>query len=168
VTNPLREPVSAFVALGANLGDPAPAVQRALTQLGLIEHTQLVSASSLYETAPHEASGPLYVNAVVHLETQLNAVDLLHALQALEQAAGRVRSVQNAPRTLDLDLLFYGEGRIDSAWLTVPHPRWPERAFVLWPLQEVAAQKVSAQMLAAVAHQPIRRLAFKPSGQTSI
>ena len=157
MTNPLRKPVSAYVALGANLGDPAPAVQRALTQLGLIEHTRLVSASSLYETAPHEASGPLYVNAVAQLETQLNAVDLLHALQALEQAAGRVRSVQNAPRTLDLDLLFYGDARIDSSWLCVPHPRWQERAFVLLPLQDVAPERVDAQMLARVADQPIQR-----------
>ena len=158
VTNPLRDPVSAYVALGANLGEPAQAVQHALAQLGHIAHTQLVSASSLYESAPHEASGPLYVNAVAHLETQLNAVDLLLALQALEQAAGRVRSVQNAPRTLDLDLLFYGDACIQSAWLSVPHPRWRERAFVLRPLQEVAGYLVSEGMLAAVADQPIRRL----------
>ena len=95
---------------------------------------------------------------MAHLETQLNAVDLLLALQALEQAAGRVRSVQNAPRTLDLDLLFYGDASIQSAWLTVPHPRWRERAFVLRPLQEVAGHLVSEGMLAAVADQPIRRL----------
>ena len=158
VTNPLREPVSACVALGANLGEPAQAVQHALAQLGHIAHTQLVSASSLYETAPHEAQGPLYVNAVAHLETQLNAVELLLALQALEQAAGRVRSVQNAPRTLDLDLLFYGDARIQSGWLTVPHPRWRERAFVLRPLQDVAGHLVSEAMLAAVADQPIRLL----------
>ena len=158
VTNPLRDPVSAYVALGANLGEPVKAVQHALAQLGHIAHTQLVSASSLYESAPHEASGPLYVNAVAHLETQLNAVDLLLALQALEQAAGRVRSVQNAPRTLDLDLLFYGDACIQSGWLTVPHPRWRERAFVLRPLQEVAGYLVSEGMLAAVADQPIRRL----------
>ena len=163
VTNPLREPVSAFVALGANLGEPAQAVQHALAQLGDIKYTRLVSASSLYETAPHEASGPLYVNAVAHLETQLNAVDLLLALQALEQAAGRVRSVQNAPRTLDLDLLFYGDACIQSAWLSVPHPRWRERAFVLRPLQEVAGYLVSEGMLAAVADQPIRRLPFYPA-----
>lgn len=159
MTNPLRKPVSAYVALGANLGDPAQAVQQALVQLGLIEHTQLVSASSLYETAPHQAQGPLYVNAVAQLETRLNAVELLLCLQALEQAAGRVRSVQNAPRTLDLDLLFYGDARIDSSWLCVPHPRWQERAFVLRPLQEVAPHRVSADLLTAVSDQQIRRLA---------
>jgi 2-amino-4-hydroxy-6-hydroxymethyldihydropteridine diphosphokinase len=159
VTNQLRKPVSAYVALGANLGDPAQAVQQALEQLGLIEHTRLVSASSLYETAPHQAQGPLYVNAVAQLETRLNAVELLLSLQALEQAAGRVRSVQNAPRTLDLDLLFYGDARIDSSWLCVPHPRWQERAFVLRPLQEVAPHRVSADLLTAVSDQQIRRLA---------
>ena len=159
MTNQLRKPVSAYVALGANLGDPAQAVQQALEQLGLIEHTRLVSASSLYETAPHQAQGPLYVNAVAQLETRLNAVELLLSLQALEQAAGRVRSVQNAPRTLDLDLLFYGDARIDSSWLCVPHPRWQERAFVLRPLQEVAPHRVSADLLTAVSDQQIRRLA---------
>lgn len=102
----------------------------------------------------------MYVNAVAALATHLNAVELLHALQALEQAAGRVRSVQNAPRTLDLDLLFYGDARIDSGWLCVPHPRWQERAFVLRPLQEVAGHLVSEVMMAAVADQPIRRLHF--------
>lgn len=158
MTNPPRELVSAYVALGANLGDPIQAVRQALQQLEHIAHTRLVSASSLYETAPHEAQGPLYVNAVAHLETRLNAVLLLQALQALEQAAGRVRSVQNAPRTLDLDLLFYGDARIDSGWLTVPHPRWRERAFVLQPLQDVAPEKVGAVLLAGVAGQPIRRL----------
>ena len=160
MTNPLRKPVSAFVALGANLGDPVQAVRQALAQLQHLAHTQLVSASSLYETAPHQAQGPMYVNAVAALATQLNAVELLHALQALEQAAGRVRSVQNAPRTLDLDLLFYGDARIDSGWLCVPHPRWQERAFVLRPLQEVAGHLVSEVMMAAVADQPIRRLHF--------
>jgi len=158
VTNLRREPVSAFVALGANLGDPAQAVQHALGQLDGIEHTQLVSASSLYETAPHEAQGPLYVNAVALLETRLNAVELLQALHTLERAAGRVRSVQNAPRTLDLDPLFYGDARMDSAWLTLPHPRWLERAFVLWPLQDVAPHLVYPDMLSAVADQAIRRL----------
>jgi len=158
VTTPWRESVSAYVALGANLGEPVQAVQQAFAQLKQIADSRLVSASSLYETAPHEASGPLYVNAVAHLETQLNAVDLLLALQALDQAAGRVRSVQNAPRTLDLDLLFYGDARIESAWLTVPHPRWQARAFVLRPLQDVAGHLVSEGMLAAVADQPIQLL----------
>ncbi len=154
-----REPVSAFVALGANLGDPAQAVTHALSGLAQLPQTRLLAASSLYESAPLEAEGPRYVNAVAALSTALNAHELLQALQAMEHQAGRQRSVQNAPRTLDLDVLFYGEARIDSAWLTVPHPRWRSRAFVLWPLQEIAPERVDAQMLARVADQSIGRSA---------
>lgn len=156
--HPLREPVAAFVALGANLGDAAQSVNQALISLAELPHTQMVKASSLYETAPHQADGPMYVNAVALVHTRLNAPDLLAALQALEQAAGRVRSHLNAPRTLDLDVLFYGDAIISSQHLTVPHPRWAERAFVLWPLQELAPERVSPAMLAAVANQPIKRL----------
>ena len=158
VPSPSREPVAAYVALGANLGDPVTSVRAALTALAQLPHTRLVQASSLYQTAPHQAQGPWYVNAVAKLETCLSAPDLLHALQALEQAAGRVRSHPNAPRTLDLDVLLFGEARINSAHLTVPHPRWRERAFVLWPLQEIAPALISADMLAAVADQPISKL----------
>ena len=158
VARPLREPVAAYVALGANLGNAASSVKHALAALAELPHTRLVKASSLYETAPHEAQGPMYVNAVAQLHTQLNAPDLLAALQALEQAAGRVRSHINAPRTLDLDLLFYGEASISSPQLSVPHPRWDQRAFVLWPLHEIAPARVSPAMLAAVADQPIARL----------
>ena len=92
------------------------------------------------------------------LETRLTAPELLQALQGLEQAAGRERPYRNAPRTLDLDLLLYGGGRIASAALTVPHPRLRERAFVLLPLHEVAPHLVSAADLAAVAGQRIAPL----------
>jgi 2-amino-4-hydroxy-6-hydroxymethyldihydropteridine diphosphokinase len=153
----LREPVSAFVALGANLGHPAQAVSKALTDLAQLPHTQVTAVSALYESAPHQADGPMYVNAVAALSTSLNAIELLQALQAMEQQAGRQRSVQNAPRTLDLDLLFFGHAHLSSAYLTVPHPRWQERAFVLLPLQDVAPERVDAQMLARVANQPIQR-----------
>jgi len=158
VATPLREPVAAYVALGANLGDAAQTVVAALSDLAHLPHTRLVQASALYETAPHEAQGPMYVNAVAHVQTHLNAPDLLTALQALEQAAGRVRSYTNAPRTLDLDILFYGDATISSGRLTVPHPRWAERAFVLWPLQDVAPHLVGPAMLAAVADQQVSRL----------
>ena len=100
----------------------------------------------------------MYVNTVALLHTQLTAPDLLAALQALEQAAGRVRSGVNAPRTLDLDVLFYGEASISSPQLSVPHPRWDQRAFVLWPLHEIAPALVKPSMLAAVADQAITRL----------
>ena len=154
---PLREPIAAYVALGANLGDPAHSVREALRGLAQLPQTQLLRASSLYETAPHQAQGPWYVNAVALLQTHLSAPDLLKALQAMEHSAGRVRSYTNAPRTLDLDVLFFGDATINSERLTVPHPRWHERAFVLWPLKEIAPAMVSDAMLAAVADQAITK-----------
>ncbi len=154
-----REPVSAFVALGANLGNPTQAVTQALEGLADLPHTHLLAVSSLYESAPLEADGPMFVNAVAAIDTGLNVFDLLQALQAMEQLAGRQRSIQNAPRTLDLDLLFYGTARVAGPWLTVPHPRWHARAFVLLPLQEIAPDRVDAEMLARVADQLICRSA---------
>lgn len=153
-----RGPVTAYVGLGANLGDARAAVLDAIAALGVLPQTTLLQASSLYRTAPHEAQGPDYINAVAALATGLAAPDLLRELQSLENAAGRERPYLNAPRTLDLDLLFYGEARIDSPRLTVPHPRWRERAFVLVPLAEIAPQRVPASLLLAVAGQPIDRL----------
>lgn len=149
----LREPVTAYIGLGANLGDPVAAVQKALTDLDQLPLTRRVAASGLYRTAPHEATGPEFINAVAALETRLTAPELLACLQQLEQAAGRERPWHHAPRTLDLDLLMYGDARIDSPALTVPHPRWSERAFVLLPLAQVAPQRVAPQLLAAVAGQ---------------
>jgi 2-amino-4-hydroxy-6-hydroxymethyldihydropteridine diphosphokinase len=112
-------------------------------------------SSRFYRSAPVDAGGPDYLNAVAELTTALTAPDLLRALQALENAAGRQRPYRNAPRTLDLDLLLYGDARIDSAELTVPHPRMWERAFVLVPLTELAPQCVPEAALAAVAAQAI-------------
>ena len=104
------------------------------------------------------AAGPDYLNAVVALETRLSAPALLDALQALELQAGRERPYRNAPRTLDLDVLLYGSARIESARLTVPHPRMLLRAFVLRPLAEIAPDLVSANQLEAVRDQTIERL----------
>lgn len=150
--------VIAYVALGANLGDARAAVSSALQALNHLPSTRVTRASSLYRTAPWEAHGPDFINAVVELETGLNAPALLAELQALELAAGRERPYVNAPRTLDLDVLLYGEGRIDSPKLTVPHPRMWERTFVLVPLAEVAPARVPAHALKAVAGQAIERL----------
>jgi 2-amino-4-hydroxy-6-hydroxymethyldihydropteridine diphosphokinase len=154
----MREPVTAFIGLGANLGDAAAALAQALRGLGALAGTRLVRSSRLYRSAPLDAGGPDYLNAVAQLETTLDAPQLLRELQALEQAAGRERPYRNAPRTLDLDLLLYGSASIDSALLTVPHPRLRERAFVLLPLAELAPQQVDAADLAAVAHQRIAPL----------
>ncbi len=154
-TATLRDPVSAYVALGANLGDAAQAVRNTFASLNQLPLTQLVQASPLLTSVPVDADGPAYINAVAHIQTRLNAVQLLQALQALEQAAGRTRDYFHAPRTLDLDLLMYGEAQMQSAYLSLPHPRWQQRAFVLLPLQKVCADKVNAHMLQAVADQAV-------------
>jgi 2-amino-4-hydroxy-6-hydroxymethyldihydropteridine diphosphokinase len=151
-------PVTAYIALGANLGDAAHTVQQAIAQLAKLPHTQLVKASSLYQTAPIDSSGPDYINAVAEVRTLLSAPDLLEQLQIQEHAAGRQRPYPNAPRTLDLDILLYGSAQIQSAHLSVPHPRMVQRAFVLRPLAEIAPQLVSAAALAAVAAQAIKKL----------
>ncbi|MDP3170785.1 MAG: 2-amino-4-hydroxy-6-hydroxymethyldihydropteridine diphosphokinase, partial [Polaromonas sp.] len=104
------------------------------------------------------ADGSDYINAVVAMDTRLPALDLLDQLQALEQAAGRERSYPDAPRTLDLDLLLYGDARITSSRLSVPHPRMMQRAFVLVPLAEIAPGLVSEEQLRAVSGQAITRL----------
>jgi 2-amino-4-hydroxy-6-hydroxymethyldihydropteridine diphosphokinase len=154
----MRDPVTAFVGLGANLGDPLHALREALQALDRLPGTRLVRGSRFYRSAPVDAGGPDYFNAVAQVETRLDAPGLLAHLQAIEQAAGRERPYRNAPRTLDLDLLLYGDARIASAALTVPHPRMRERAFVLLPLQELAPERVSPDDLAPVAHQRIEPL----------
>lgn len=154
----VRAPVTAFVGLGANLGDARAAVQAALRALNELPQTRLVQYSRLYCSAPYEASGPDFINAVAQLDTGLTAPALLNLLQALENAAGRQRPYVNAPRTLDLDLLLYGDACIDSPRLTVPHPRLYERAFVLLPLAELAPEHVPVTSLAAVRGQAIRPL----------
>ena len=133
-----RSSETAFVALGANLGDARAALDAAFVALARLPGTARRAASSIYHTAPIDSSGPDYLNAVVWLDTQLAPRALLGALQRIERAHGRERSYRNAPRTLDLDLLLYGDRRIATRLLTVPHPRLHERAFVLRPLAEIA------------------------------
>ncbi|MBN8750692.1 2-amino-4-hydroxy-6-hydroxymethyldihydropteridinepyrophosphokinase [Xylophilus ampelinus] len=153
-----RTPVLAYVGIGGNLGDAQATVERAVEALAQLPGSRRVACSSLYRSAPVDAGGPDFVNAVAALETTLTAPALLAALQRIEQAEGRERPYRNAPRTLDLDLLLYGDGRIDSPALVVPHPRMEQRAFVLQPLAEIAPARVPATALAAVADQAIRRL----------
>ena len=151
-------PVMACVALGANLGDAVATVHQALHDVAGLLSTQLIKASSLYRSAPYEAQGPDFINAVALLRTQLSPLDLLHALQDLELQSGRERPYKNAPRTLDLDLIFYGDVALAMPELTLPHPRWHERAFVLQPLSEIWPERVSAAQLAAVQDQVIQRM----------
>ena len=159
MSEPERPEVTAYVALGANLGEAAQAVREALQTLARTPGVRLTQASHLYRSAPVDASGPDYINAVAEVVTTLSAPALLAALQGSENDAGRERPYRNAPRTLDLDLLLYGSGSIDSPTLTVPHPRMWARAFVLLPLADIAPQLVSAQALQAVAGQAITRCA---------
>ena len=113
--------------------------------------------SSLYRSAPVDAGGPDYLNAVAELTTTLAPQALLEALQAIELAAGRERPYRNAPRTLDLDIVDWADCTIATATLSVPHPRLYERAFVLLPLAELAPERINASALQAVQHQAIER-----------
>jgi 2-amino-4-hydroxy-6-hydroxymethyldihydropteridine diphosphokinase len=151
-------PVMACVALGANLGDAVATVQQALRDVAALPETRLSKASSLYRSAPYEAQGPDFINAVALVHTQLSPLALLHALQALELQSGRERPFKNAPRTLDLDIIFYADVAMTTLELTLPHPRWLERAFVLQPLAEVWPERVSAVQLAGVKDQAIQRM----------
>jgi 2-amino-4-hydroxy-6-hydroxymethyldihydropteridine diphosphokinase len=150
--------VVACVALGANLGDAVATVQQALRNVAGLPNTRLFQASSLYRSTPYEAQGPDFINAVALVRTQLSPLALLHALQALEQQSGRERPYKNAPRTLDLDIIFYGDQALSTPELTLPHPRWHERAFVLLPLAEVWPERVSSAQLTAVESQAIQRI----------
>lgn len=132
--------VIATVGLGANLNDPAAQVEYALAELDRLPATRLVARSSLYASAPvGYVDQPDFVNAVAQVETALAPRALLAALLDIEHRHGRERSFRNAPRTLDLDLLLYGDARFHEDGLTLPHPRMHERAFVLLPLLEIAS-----------------------------
>lgn len=150
-----RELVTAYVALGANLGDAQQTVLDSLTALDRLPVTRCTGRSRLYHTAPFEAEGPDFINAVAQLQTRLSAPELLDALQALENQAGRLRPYLNAPRTLDLDVLLYGQARISSPRLTVPHPRMWGRAFVVYPLADLAPELLTPAHWASVAGQSI-------------
>ncbi len=157
-------PVRAFIGIGANLGFARDAVLNALADLSRMPSTDFVAASGLYRSAPIDADGPDFINAVAEIETTMAAPDLLTALQAIETRYGRVRTTKNAPRTLDLDLLLYGDGSIATPDLTVPHPRLHERAFVLLPLTELAGPIVvpghgrADALAAALGDQQVERL----------
>lgn len=153
-----RPVVTAFVALGANLGDSRATIARAMDDISRSAGVTLVQRSSLYRSAPIDSSGPDYVNAVVEILTSLSAPALLAVLQEIETLAGRERPYRNAPRTLDLDILIFAGASIQSAELTIPHPRMFERAFVLLPLAEIAPDQVTSSQLAAVRQQSVKRM----------
>jgi len=128
----------AAIGLGANLGDTRATLTAALAELARLPDSALEAASSFYRTAPIDAAGADYLNAVALLRTALAPLALLAQLQRIEARHGRERAYRNAPRTLDLDLLVYGDVRLATPELTLPHPRLHERAFVLCPLADVA------------------------------
>lgn len=160
----------AYVGLGANLGNPAEQLRRALKELNDSPGVRVESVSSFYRSAPLGAHGvidttqPAYVNAVAGLATTLAPAALLRQLLAIEREGGRVRSVPNASRTIDLDLLLYDQVSLTTALLCLPHPRMHARRFVLEPLLEIApaieipGQGSAADFLVATRSQPLERI----------
>ncbi len=162
-TTPDATWITAYIGLGANLGDARQALRQAAQQLAGVDGVGELTLSPLYRTAPIESSGPDYINAVASLRTRLAPHDLLDVLQHIERLHGRERPYRNAPRTLDLDLLLYDEQRIDTPRLTVPHPRMHLRAFVLRPLLDLAPEvklegKSLPELLEACADQALEAL----------
>ena len=154
--------VIATIGLGANLDDPATQVEYALAELDRLPGTRLLARSSLYASAPvGYVDQPDFINAVAQVETALSPRALLAALLDIEHRHGRARSFRNAPRTLDLDLLLYGDAHFHEEGLTLPHPRMHVRRFVLLPLLEIAPEAVipgrghAADWLAACADQSV-------------
>lgn len=155
----------AYVALGANLGDPVATVNAAFAALEELPQSRLVGRSALYRTAPVGLVGqPEFINAAAALDTELAPEALLAELFAIEARFGRIRAARNGPRTLDLDLLLHDEQVLAGPHLTLPHPRLHLRAFVLYPLADLApglaipGRGQLAAWLPAVANQGIVRL----------
>ncbi len=160
---PPASPVMAYIALGANLGDAVQTVRDAIQAINALPETEVTQQSSLYKTAaleslPGAPKSPDYINAVIEISCHQPSNLLLEQLQKIEQQAGRSRPYLNAPRTLDLDMLLYGDAHIQTETLIIPHPRMWQRAFVLVPLAEIAPGLVSAQRLEGVEGQGIERV----------
>lgn len=154
-----------FVGLGSNLDHPVWQLQKAFREIDDIPDVSLVKLSSLYQTAPVGIlDQPPFINAVVQVETTLSPHDFLRHLGGIEASHGRVRGTRNGPRTLDLDILLFNDWQIDDEFLTTPHPRMHDRAFVLMPLAEIAPDAVVpgrssvAALLAATGREGVRRL----------
>jgi 2-amino-4-hydroxy-6-hydroxymethyldihydropteridine diphosphokinase len=158
--------VRAYIALGSNLDNPVAQVRAGAQALGKLSGTRLVHCSSLYRTAPVGVTDqPDFINAVCAVDTSMPAGVFMRALLDIEQSHGRQRDIPGGPRTLDLDLLLYGDQVCHEPGLTLPHPRLHERAFVLYPLSEIApglsipGHGQVETLLAGCAGQVIERLA---------
>ncbi|MCC7006263.1 MAG: 2-amino-4-hydroxy-6-hydroxymethyldihydropteridine diphosphokinase [Ottowia sp.] len=160
--------VIAYLGLGANLGDAPQTLKEAVIDLAQCPNVTPVSHSSLYRSQPYQADGPDFFNMVVSVETSLDAQRLYAICAGIETKFGRKRSYRNAPRTLDIDLLLYGDQRLASVDLVIPHPRMTERAFVLHPLLELVPDLTIpvlgaiSQFLPDVAGQVIEKIATPP------
>ena len=154
----------AFIGFGGNIGDTRQLITDAIVCLALRCEWQVIAKSCFYQSAPVEAAGGDYINAVIEIETQLSPYGLLHICQAIEKEFGRERPYLNAPRTLDLDILFFEGISQNDSELTLPHPRIIERSFVLLPLLEIAPDIFLPNLgelktyLPKVAHQRIEKL----------
>ncbi len=127
-----------YIGIGSNLGDRKKHIKNAIEKLKETEGVEVKKISNIYETEP--VGGPKqgkYLNGVIEIETWLEPSDLMIKLQKIEKQSGRIRSVKNAPRTIDLDILLYGDKKIDEPGLKIPHPRMYEREFVMKPLKEI-------------------------------
>lgn len=163
---------TAWIGLGANLGDARSALIGAVQRIAALPSTTVARVSSLYGSAPVDAGGPDYLNAVAEIRTALSPLELLAGLQRIELDAGRERPYRNAPRTLDLDIVRYADLSMNTDRLTLPHPRWSERAFVVLPMAELLGgdvlDRLSPEQKQAVTQQRIERLAdaadWMPSG----
>lgn len=155
----------AFIALGSNLEQPAAQIRAALAAIAALPDTTLTRQSALYRTAPvGYADQPDFINAVAEVDTALAPRELLRRLLAIEAEFGRVRTFRNAPRVLDLDLLYYSGVALSDQDLTLPHPRMHLRGFVMIPLAEIApdlalpALGTAGELAAGLADQGVERL----------
>ena len=157
--------MKAYVGLGSNLGERESLLKSAIEQLAQLPDTQLGKVSSLYDTAPvGELDQPNFLNAVIQLETALTARQLLWNLLLIERRLGRVRHAAQryGPRTIDLDLVLFGDQVIDTPDLKVPHPEYHRRAFVLVPLAEIEPKLVHP-VLGLTAHELLERVEERPT-----
>jgi 2-amino-4-hydroxy-6-hydroxymethyldihydropteridine diphosphokinase len=129
--------IDVFVSLGSNLGNKKKNIEKAVKKIGAIENTKIEKISSLVKTKPHQAPGPNYLNGVIKIATTLSAEKLLDSLKKIETELGRKRSFKNAPRTIDLDILLYGNKKIKTKNLIVPHPKLKIRDFFKKSLLEI-------------------------------
>jgi 2-amino-4-hydroxy-6-hydroxymethyldihydropteridine diphosphokinase len=154
----------AFIGFGGNIGDTRQLITDAIVCLAQRSELHILAKSCFYQSAPVEALGGDYINAVIEIETELTPYGLLHVCQAIEQEFGRERPYANAPRTLDLDILFYEGVTQNETELMLPHPKIIERSFVLLPLLEIAPDFFLPNFgqlkayLPKVAHQRIEKL----------